>query len=219
MMLDRRARRQGDAHRQSGAADGAGGRRDALRGARRRRHVPPARLRRQPGRARHGRCRAAPRSKRSTPELRARLAIVQQARGEDETRVRDAYARLGVEGRGRAVLLRSAGAHRGGASGRLALRRLDGRRACRHRPAGDPGAAAACARPGPARQCGRAGERRRRHRAEAGRFHAGAARRRDRGACGRSRASLPPWRPARSRPACSMPRSGSPIWCCAWRMW
>jgi len=31
------------------------------------------------------------------PELRARLAIVQQARGEDETRVRDAYARLGVK--------------------------------------------------------------------------------------------------------------------------
>jgi UDP-N-acetylglucosamine--N-acetylmuramyl-(pentapeptide) pyrophosphoryl-undecaprenol N-acetylglucosamine transferase len=30
------------------------------------------------------------------PALRARLAIVQQARGEDETRVRDAYARLGV---------------------------------------------------------------------------------------------------------------------------
>ena len=31
------------------------------------------------------------------PELRARLSIVQQARGEDETRVRDAYARLGVK--------------------------------------------------------------------------------------------------------------------------
>jgi len=31
-----------------------------------------------------------------SPELRARLAVVQQARGEDETRVRDAYARLGV---------------------------------------------------------------------------------------------------------------------------
>src|ERR1051325_8618149 len=30
-----------------------------------------------------------------TPELRARLSIVQQARGEDETRVREAYARLG----------------------------------------------------------------------------------------------------------------------------
>jgi len=31
------------------------------------------------------------------PELRARLAIVQQARGEDETRVRNAYAGLGVK--------------------------------------------------------------------------------------------------------------------------
>jgi UDP-N-acetylglucosamine--N-acetylmuramyl-(pentapeptide) pyrophosphoryl-undecaprenol N-acetylglucosamine transferase len=31
------------------------------------------------------------------PELRARLSIVQQARGEDETRVRDAYTRLGLK--------------------------------------------------------------------------------------------------------------------------
>src|SRR4051794_23507808 len=31
------------------------------------------------------------------PELRARLSIVQQARGEDETRVREAYGRLGVK--------------------------------------------------------------------------------------------------------------------------
>ena len=31
------------------------------------------------------------------PELRARLSVVQQARGEDETRVREAYARLGVK--------------------------------------------------------------------------------------------------------------------------
>ena len=31
-----------------------------------------------------------------SPELRARLSIVQQARGEDEARVREAYARLGV---------------------------------------------------------------------------------------------------------------------------
>ena len=33
---------------------------------------------------------------RLAPALRARLVIVQQARGEDEARVRDAYARLGV---------------------------------------------------------------------------------------------------------------------------
>ena len=32
-----------------------------------------------------------------TPALRARLAIVQQARGEDETRVREVYTRLGVK--------------------------------------------------------------------------------------------------------------------------
>jgi UDP-N-acetylglucosamine--N-acetylmuramyl-(pentapeptide) pyrophosphoryl-undecaprenol N-acetylglucosamine transferase len=32
-----------------------------------------------------------------SPDLRARLVVVQQARGEDETRVRDAYARLGVK--------------------------------------------------------------------------------------------------------------------------
>ena len=31
-----------------------------------------------------------------TPALRARVSIVQQARGEDEARVRDAYARIGV---------------------------------------------------------------------------------------------------------------------------
>jgi UDP-N-acetylglucosamine--N-acetylmuramyl-(pentapeptide) pyrophosphoryl-undecaprenol N-acetylglucosamine transferase len=31
------------------------------------------------------------------PDLRRRIVIVQQARGEDETRVRDAYARLGIE--------------------------------------------------------------------------------------------------------------------------
>ena len=37
-----------------------------------------------------------PAVERLAPELRARLAIVQQARGEDETRVREAYARLGV---------------------------------------------------------------------------------------------------------------------------
>ena len=37
-----------------------------------------------------------PAIERLAPALRARLDIVQQARGEDETRVRDAYARLGV---------------------------------------------------------------------------------------------------------------------------
>jgi len=37
-----------------------------------------------------------PAIEKAPPDLRARLAVVQQARGEDETRVRDAYARLGV---------------------------------------------------------------------------------------------------------------------------
>ena len=37
-----------------------------------------------------------PAVERMTPDLRARLDIVQQARGEDETRVAQAYARLGV---------------------------------------------------------------------------------------------------------------------------
>ena len=138
-------------------------------------------------------------------------------------RGRDARARrlcaARRHGRGRAVLLRSAGAHRGVASRRVALRRLDGRRARRDRPAGDPGAAAARARSGPAGQCQRAGKGRRRDRAAAGRFHARAPRGRDRRASPPIPASSPPWRPARNPPACSMPPSGSPIWCCAWRMW
>ena len=38
-----------------------------------------------------------PAVEKMSPDLRARLSIVQQARGEDEARVRDAYARLGVK--------------------------------------------------------------------------------------------------------------------------
>jgi UDP-N-acetylglucosamine--N-acetylmuramyl-(pentapeptide) pyrophosphoryl-undecaprenol N-acetylglucosamine transferase len=38
-----------------------------------------------------------PAIERMTADLRARLSIVQQARGEDEQRVKDAYARLGVK--------------------------------------------------------------------------------------------------------------------------
>ena len=38
-----------------------------------------------------------PAIEKMSPDLRARLSIVQQARGEDEVRVRDAYARLGVK--------------------------------------------------------------------------------------------------------------------------
>ena len=121
-----------------------------------------------------------PAVEKMAPDLRARLDIVQQARGEDETRVARGLCAARRQGRGRAVLPRPAGAHRGRASDRVALRRLDGRRACGDRAAVDPGAVAARARPGPARQRQRAGERRRRDRAQPGRFHARAARRRDR---------------------------------------
>ena len=41
-----------------------------------------------------------PAIERLAPALRARVAIVQQARGEDEPRVREAYARLGVSAEG-----------------------------------------------------------------------------------------------------------------------
>ena len=123
-------------------------------------------------------------------------------------------------GRGRAVLLRPAGAHRGGASGRVALRRLDGRRACGDRAAGDPGAAAARARPGPAGQRQRAGARpAARSCSTQDDFTPERLAGEIAGARGRSRAGSPRWRPARSPPACSTPRNGSPIWCCAWRMW
>ena len=52
-------------------------------------------FRRQPGRAHHGRYRAR-RDRAARTGLRARLAIVQQAREEDLTRVREAYAKLAV---------------------------------------------------------------------------------------------------------------------------
>ena len=90
-VLDRdpRARRQGDAHRQSGAARGGRGGGDALSGARRRRAVPPARVRRQPGRARHGRHRAAGDRAARRRRCARGSTIVQQAREEDLARVRD----------------------------------------------------------------------------------------------------------------------------------
>ena len=94
--------------------------------------------------------------------LRARLAIVQQARDEDLSRVRHDLCEPRGRRRNRAVLLRSAGAHGGEPSRDLALRRLDRRRTRRDRPAVDPGAAAARARSGPIRQCRRARTRRRR---------------------------------------------------------
>ena len=99
-----------------------------------RRHAQSARHRRQPGRARDGRRGAA--GDRSDGAGAARAACDRAA---GARRGRDARARglraARRESRGGAILLRSAGAHRGVASRRLALRRLDGRRACRHRPA------------------------------------------------------------------------------------
>ena len=102
----------------------------------------------------------------------ARLVIVQQARGEDEARVRAAYAATGRQGRTRAVLHGSAGAHRRRASRHRALRRLDGGRTRRHRPAGHPRAVSARARSGPGgqRRAARGAGRRRCRRADG--FHA-----------------------------------------------
>ena len=184
------AGRQGDAHRQSGAAGGDRGGGDALSAARRRRAAAAARVRRQPGRARHGRHRAA-------RDRAARAALADAAddraagaRGGPAARARRLCEAAGRR-RGRAVLHRSAGAHGGEPSGGVALRRLDRRRACRDRPARHPGAAAARARPGPARQCRRAGGCGRRDPPRSGRIHARAARGRDRGA-GRRRPAASP---------------------------
>ena len=120
---------------------------------------------------------------RLDPNLQARLAIVQQAREEDfEPRQPDLCAALGRR-RDCAVLFRSAGAHGRLASRDLAFRRRHCRRACSHRPAVDPGAAAGRARSGPVRQCRRAGKRGRRAAAAPGRFHPAAPCQRNRGAC------------------------------------
>ena len=102
--------RQDRRHRQSGAAGRARGRGTRLTRRRAERAVPPARLRRQPGRARLVRCRAG-RDRALPAELRARLRIVQQARDEDVARVRAAYARARRRGRGLALLHRHAGPH------------------------------------------------------------------------------------------------------------
>ena len=115
------------------------------------------------------------------PELRARLAIVQQARdggfGPGAGRLWQTAVAAEVAPFFSDLPARMAASH----LIVVALRRLDRRRAFGHRPARDPGAAAACARSGPIRQCRRAGKGRRRH--SAGRridFHAAAACRRDR---------------------------------------
>ena len=70
---------------------------DSVSGPRARRAVPPARLRRQPGRAlpRRSRARRVVAGDRATCWRWS--AVVQQCRPEDMERVRDAYAQLGVE--------------------------------------------------------------------------------------------------------------------------
>ena len=91
--------------------------------------------------------------------------------------------------------------------------RVDGRRTCGHRPAGDPGAAAARARSGPIRQCRRA---RSAPAAPSGSCRTCSPRS---GSPTRSRrlparrSGLPPWRRRRVRSAGSMPPTGLPIWC------
>ncbi len=100
--------------------------------------------------------------------LRIRLLVAQQARGEDLAEVRADVWAAEHQRRGRGFLSGPAGADRGCPSGGLALGRLDGGRARRHRAAGDSGAAAPCARSGPACQCGHPGAGRRRHPAAPG---------------------------------------------------
>ena len=142
----------------------------------RRRPVPPSRLRRQPGRALHVRPRAAGDRSARPRTLRAGSASSQQCRPEDIDRVArglssDSASRPSSQPFFRDLPARIAGEP----SRRLPLRRLDRRRARRHRPAGDHGAAAACARPGPEGQCRGARRRRRRLDDRAARHDAGAA--------------------------------------------
>ena len=86
---------KGSRYWQSGAAGGGGGVEDSLcvagNGA-----VQAGRIRRQSGRAGDGRRGARGHRTSCRMTVRARLAIVQQARDEDLVRVRDTYARLSV---------------------------------------------------------------------------------------------------------------------------
>ena len=123
---------------------------------------------------------------RLEPHLLMRLKIVQQAREEDMPRVREAYARAQVQAFV-SPFFSDLPVRMAAAPPRyLPLRRLDRRRACGHRPALDPRAAAACARSGPGRQCRGAGKGGRGDPAAAGRVHARPPGRRNRRACGRS---------------------------------
>ena len=139
------------------------------------------------------------------------------ARGGPAARPRHLCEAAGRLRRG-AVLQRPAGAHGGEPSRGVALGGVDRRRTCRDRPPGHPRPAAACARPGSARQRRRADGCGRRDPPRSGGIHPRAARDRDRG-LGRGRpAASPPWRRPPRRPVRSTPPTGSPIWCCGWRV-
>ena len=159
---DRLSRRRGDRepalaakavhHRQSGAAGGDRGRGDALS----RRSMPAAPLRllvfggSQGARVMADIVPAAIERLAADAARRGSTIVAAGARRGPRRACATAYARLGVDGRGRAVLRRPAGAHGGerisssSRSGASTVAELAG-----DRPAGDPGAAAACARPGP----------------------------------------------------------------------
>ena len=127
-------------------------------------------LRRQPGRARLRRSRAAG-DRRSCPKrLRQRLRIVQQCRPEDLDRVAEAYrqAKVNVELQPFFTDLPERMAHAHLVIGRAG--RVDRRRAHRARPAGDPRAAAGLDRRRPEEQ--RAGDGGRRRRLDRGAGHA-----------------------------------------------
>ena len=152
------ARRQGDVHRQSGAAGGDRGGRDALCRAGARRARAAAGVRRQPGRARSWRTSCRRRSSGSTRRCARGSARPAGARGGSRRACGTTYARLGIAAEVAPFFsdlpARIAAAHlvvsRSGAGTVAELAAIG-------RPV-DPGAAARCARPGPVRQCGRAGE-------------------------------------------------------------
>ena len=213
-VLDARAetRRQGDAHRQSGAPGGARGGGTAFaapepgglfrllvfggsQGAKIMSDIVP------------------PAIEQLDRALRARLLLAQQAREEDLERVRDAYARLEISAEVATFFRRSAGADRGGASRRLAFGRRHRRGARRDRPAVDPGAAAASRSTrtsSPMRACWKRPAARMRLRQDE--FTPERLARRDRAACqGPANARSNGGGRARAR-ARSTPPSGSPTW-------
>ncbi len=179
-------------------------------------HVPPAGLRRQPGRALHLRHRTRSRSPALPEDLRtAPLASPSKPAPEDTSaRVKARYAELGVAAELAPFFGDTAAADGGRPSGRLPRRRLD--RAPSWSVIGrpvDPGAAAACAGPRTSGQRAASGRRRR----------GGAwwrqptitpdARRRSSPRCRRAASSLQPW--PQAAPAASRrptPRGGSPTW-------